>query len=167
MKTVTYSLLVVAVLAALSATAGPKEEAHTLKAFTTADPAISKDLTVTADKAWLADCKKAQTIRLFELENPGVEHCLVTYRAKLKTENLTGQAYLEMWCRFPGKGEFFSRGLTHAVTGSNDWASYETPFILKKGEKPDLIKLNVVVKGAGKVWIKDVELLKSPLPAGQ
>lgn len=138
-----------------------------MKAFTTADPAISKDLTVTQNKAWLADCKKAQTIRLFEVEKPELEQCMVTYRAKLKTENLTGQAYLEMWCRFPGKGEFFSRELANPVTGSNDWASYETPFFLKKGEKPDLIKLNVVVKGIGKVWIKDVELLKSPLAVDQ
>jgi len=138
-----------------------------MKTFTTADPAISKDLVVTEDKTWLAECKKAQTIRLFEVEKPDAEQCVVTYRAKLKTENLTEQAYLEMWCRFPGRGEFFSRGLAHAVTGSNDWASYETPFFLKKGEKPDLIKLNLVVKGAGKVWIKDVELLKGPLPKGQ
>ena len=167
MKTAKYSFLVAALLAALSATAGPKEEAQAIKSFTTPDAAISKDLTVTEDKAWLADCKKAQTIRLFEVENPDVEQCVVTYRAKLKTENLTGEAYLEMWCRFPGKGEFFSRGLEHTVTGSNGWASYETPFFLKKGEKPDLIKVNVVVKGAGKVWVKGVELLKSPLPAGQ
>ena len=167
MKTVNYSLLAAALLAALSVMAGPKETAQTMKSFTPADPAISKDLVVTEDKAWLADCKQAQTIRLFEMENPGVEHCLVTYRAKLKTENLTGQAYLEMWCRFPGKGEFFSRGLAHAVSGSNGWASYETPFLLKKGEKPDLIKLNLVVEGAGKVWVKEVELLKGPLPAGQ
>ena len=167
MKTAKYFLIVAALLAALPATGGPKQTAQTLKTFTTADPAISKDLVVTEDKAWLADSKKAQTIRLFEVENPGVEQCVVTYRAKLKTENLTGQAYLEMWCRFPGKGEFFSRGLNHAITGSNDWASYETPFILKKGEKPDLIKLNLVVQSAGKVWVKDMELLKGPLPSGQ
>jgi hypothetical protein len=167
MKTAKHSLLTLGLLAALSATAGPSPKAQTMKTFTTADPAISKDLVVTEDKAWLADCKKAQTIRLFEVENPGVEQCMVTYRAKLKTENLTEQAYLEMWCRFPGKGEFFSRGLAHTVTGSNDWASYETPFLLKKGEKPDLIKLNLVVKGAGKVWVKEVELLKGPLPKGQ
>jgi hypothetical protein len=167
MKTAKHSLLTLGLLAALSATAGPSPKAQTMKTFTTADPAISKDLVVTEDKAWLADCKKAQTIRLFEVENPEVEQCVVTYRAKLKTENLTEQAYLEMWCRFPTKGEFFSRGLAHTVTGSNDWASYETPFFLKRGEKPDLIKLNLVVKGAGKVWVKDVELLKSPLPAGR
>ena len=167
MKATKYSLFIAGLLAALAATAGPQQQPQTMKAFTPADPAISKDLVVTEDKAWLADCKKAQTFRLFEVDNPGVEQCVVTYRAKLKTENLTEQAYLEMWCRFPSKGEFFSRGLAHAVTGSNNWASYETPFFLKKGEKPDLIKLNLVVKGAGKVWVKDVELLKSPLPSGQ
>lgn len=167
MKTAKHSLLILGLLAALSATAGPAPKAQAMKTFTTADPAISKDLVVTEDKTWLADCKKAQTIRLFEVENPGVEQCVVTYRAKLKTEKLTEQAYLEMWCRLPGKGEFFSRGLANPVTGSNDWASYETPFFLKKGEKPDLIKLNLVLKGAGKVWIKDVELLKGPLPKGQ
>ena len=167
MNTAMNSLLMVGLLAALSATAGPKQPVQAIKAFTPADPTISKDLVVTQDKTWLADCKKAQTFSLFEVENPGVEQCIVTYRAKLKTESLTEQAYLEMWCRFPGKGEFFSRGLAHAVTGSNDWASYETPFFLKKGEKSDLIKLNLVVKGAGKIWVKDVELLNGPLPAGQ
>ena len=138
-----------------------------MKTFTTADPTISKDVVVTDDKAWLADSKKAQVIRLFEVPDPGVEQCMVIYRAKLKTEGLKEPAYLEMWCRFSGRGEFFSRVLDNTVTGSNDWASYETPFFLKKGEKPDLIKLNVVVKGAGKVWVKDVELLKGPLPPKQ
>jgi hypothetical protein len=144
----------------------------TLKTFTTANPVISKDVAAAGD-AWLANCTKAQTFRLFEVADPGVEECTVLYRAKLKTEGLTGRAYLEMWCRLPGRGEFFSKGLNQAVTGSNDWASFEIPFFLKKGEKPDLIRLNLVVAStgwlwkkavAGKVWIKGVELLKSPLP---
>jgi len=112
----------------------------------------------------MANCQKAQTIRLFELPNPNVEDCMVLFRARIKTEALTKPVYLEMWCRFPGKGEFFSRDLAHALTGSNDWASFETPLFLKKGEQPDLIKLNVVVKGTGKVWIKDIEVLKGQLP---
>jgi len=108
------------------------QKAAKIKSFSTADPTISKDVVVTKDKAWLADCKKAQVIRLFEVSNPDVEQCVVTYRVKLKTEGLKEPAYLEMWCRFPGKGEFFSRDLEHPITGSNDWASYETPFFLKK-----------------------------------
>ncbi len=163
MKKAFYSLLGLSLAAVMPALGGPKSKPETLKTFTTADKAISKNLVVT-DNAWLADSTKAQTIRLFEVENPGVEQCMVIYRARLKTENLSGNGYLEMWCRFPGKGEFFSRGLNNPVTGSNDWASYETPFFLKKGEQPDLIKLNLVVKGAGTIWLKDVELLKGPLP---
>ena len=81
----------------------------------------------------------------------------------MKTEGLAGRAFLEMWCRLPGGGEFFSKGLNQAITGTTDWASYEIPFYLKKGQRPDLIKLNLVIEGRGKVSMKDVELLKTPL----
>lgn len=154
------SVLVAAVLATVVADAA---ETKTLKKFSTADGVISKDLKV-EETGWFAEPSRDQTLRLFELPDPGVDQCMLIYRAKLKTENLEGQAYLEMWCRFPGKGEFFSRGLQNPVSGSNNWASYETPFFLQKGEKPDLLKLNLAVKGSGKIWIKDVEVLKAPLP---
>jgi hypothetical protein len=39
----------------------------------------------------------------------------------------------------------------------------DPPFYLKEGQKPDLIKLNVVVEGLGTVWPRNVELLKTPL----
>ena len=42
-----------------------------------------------------------------------------------------------------------------------------SPFFSRKGERPDLVKLNVVVEGRGTLWIKNVELLKGPLPAAQ
>jgi hypothetical protein len=140
----------------------------TLKTFTIANPTITKDVVVDGN-AWLAVCTKAQPYRLFEVPEPGVEDCTVVYRAKLKTEGLTGKAYLEMWCRIPGRGEFFSKGLNQTVTGSNDWVSCEIPFHLKKSEKPDLIRLNLAVVAtglifkkavSGKVWIKDVELVR-------
>lgn len=166
MKTIKRSIIILSLLAAFAAT-DAAEKTQALKKFSTSDSTISKELKVTEEKVWVADCTKPQIIRLFEVADPGVDRCMVIYRVRLKTEGLDGQAYLEMWCRFPGKGEFFSRGLENPVTGSNDWASYETPFFLKKGEKPDLIKLNLVVKGAGKVWLKDVELLKAPLPSAK
>jgi len=144
----------------------------TTQIFTTANLMITKDVVVDGS-AWLAVCNKAQTYRLFEVLMPGVEDCTVLYRAKLKTEGLTGRTDLEMWCRLPGRGEFFSKGLTRSATGTNDWSSYEVLFRLKKGEKPDLIRLNLFVKASGilfkkavtgKVWIKDVALVKAPLP---
>jgi hypothetical protein len=146
------------------ASTAPAIKTEVLRGFSPTDSPISRDFTLDPDKAWQAKVEKAVTLRLFELAEPGVDDCMVIFRAKLKTESVSEPAYLEMWCRFPGRGEFFSRGLENTVTGSNDWASYETPFFLKKGQQPDLIKLNLVLKGSGKIWIKDVELLKAPLP---
>jgi hypothetical protein len=128
------------------------------KAFNPPDKPISGELTVTEDGAWAASCSTTQTFRLFEVPNPGVEQCTGLYRARLKTEGLVGRSYLEMWCQFPGRGEAFSRGLGNTISGSSDWATCQTPFFLTAGEKPDLIRLNLVVEGHGKVFIKDVEL---------
>lgn len=142
--------------------AGPPQR---LRAFGATDRPITQD-GVTADQnGWRIESREKRTARLFEVPNPGVEQCVLTYRARMKTANMQGGVYLEMWCRFPGRGEFFSRGLQHKVTGTTDWASYETPFYLKKGQRPDLLKLNLVFEGAGTAWIRDVEVLQTPLSA--
>jgi hypothetical protein len=113
--------------------------------------------------AWRIAVDQPQTIRLFELPDPGVEACLLTYRAWLKTEALQGRAYLELWCRLPGQGEFFSKGFQQAVSGTIDWTTVEVPFWLKRGQRPNLLKLNVAVEGTGTLWVKDVEVLQTPL----
>ena len=101
--------------------------------------------------------------RLFELGDIDVENARLIYHAKVRTEGAEGQVYLEMWCHFPGKGEFFSRGLQTPLTGTTNWTSEETPFFLKKGENPDNVKLNLVINGKGTAWIDDIRLLKAPL----
>lgn len=140
----------------------PPKTPVTLRRFSTADTTISRDATEVQGESWLIDARANQVVRLFEIPAPDAEQCLLAYRATLKSEELTGRAFLEMWCRLPGRGEFFSRGLHQTLQGTTDWASYEIPFRLKKGQRPDLVKLNLVVEGYGKVWVKDVELLKTP-----
>ncbi|MFQ5846574.1 MAG: hypothetical protein ACE5IQ_02755 [Candidatus Methylomirabilales bacterium] len=103
-------------------------------------------------------------VRLFEVGDLDIENARLIYRARVRTEGVEGQVYLEMWCQFPGKGEFFSRGLQTPLTGTTDWTTEETPFFLKKGENPDIIKLNLVIDGSGTAWIDDIRLLKGPLP---
>jgi hypothetical protein len=103
------------------------------------------------------------TVQLFELGDLDVENARLTYQAKLRTEDLEGQVYLEMWCHFPEKGEFFSRGLDTPLMGTMDWVTVETPFFLKKGENPDNLRLNLVIDGTGRAWIDDIRLLKGPL----
>ena len=141
----------------------PSGSPQTIRLFQTTDRTLSQGAITVVQEGWVVDSKEEQTICLFEVQEPKVEQCLVTYRAKLKTDGLAGRAFLEMWCRLPGRGEFFSKGLNQAAKGTTDWASYEIPFSLKKGQRPDLIKLNLVIEGKGKVWLRDIQLLKTPM----
>ncbi len=103
------------------------------------------------------------TIRLFETGDVNVENAALRYQAMLRTKDVQGQVYLEMWCGFPGMGEYFSRGLHSQLTGSQGWNSQQTSFVLKKGENPDQVRLNLVVTGPGEVWIDDIHLTAAPL----
>jgi hypothetical protein len=111
---------------------------------------------------WQIDSVETQTFKLFEVEITEIDNCILTYCADLKSENIKGRCYLEMCCRIPGRGEFFSKGLQAALKGTNDWASYEVPFYLKSGQLPDLLKLNLTIEGSGKVWIKNIALSYQP-----
>ncbi len=123
------------------------------------DKAVSSDgngsLKITANEPTI--------VRLFETGDIDVENARLIYQAKVQTEGIDGKVYLEMWCNFPGKGEFFSRGLQTPLTGTTNWTSEETPFFLQKGENPDNVKLNLVIDGKGTAWIDDIRLMKGPL----
>ena len=138
---------------------GPSGVPVTIARFTTADATLSREAAVDGD-AWLVDATEPLVVRLFEITGPDIDRTLLAYRATMKSQDFAGRAYLEMWCRLPGRGEFFSRGIRQPLSGTTAWSSFEVPFRFKKDQHPDLVKLNVVLEGRGKVWIKDVELLK-------
>jgi hypothetical protein len=118
-----------------------------------------------ADGAWSISVASSETVRLFEVPEPlssgGQGRPALTYRARMKSDDLQGRAYLEMWCRFEGEGEFFSRGFQNALMGPDNWATVETSFSIPSRKRPDLVRLNLVVEGKGTILIKDVELLKT------
>jgi len=107
------------------------------------------------------DATSPTTVRLCELNGLSFESKRLIYRAKLRTEGVQGQVYLEMWCSLPGKGEFFSRALHAPLTGTTGWTTQETPFFFQEGQVPETVKLNVVVEGPGKVWVDDILLAKA------
>ena len=82
----------------------------------------------------------------------------LSYRAKLRGQNVTGRAYLEMWVTVRDKGVFFSRALHSQLSGSSDWSTHEAPFFLEADQEPTRAKLNVVIEGAGTVWVDAVTL---------
>jgi hypothetical protein len=124
---------------------------------------IDKQISSDGNGSLRMEVTQPKTVRLFETGDMDIENARLEYQAKVRTEDVQGKVYLEMWCSFPGKGEFFSKGLLQPLTGTVDWVTLKTPFLLKKGEKPDNIKLNLVIDGQGTVWIDDVKLIKHPL----
>ncbi len=125
------------------------------------DPGISSD----GKGSLRVESEGPLVVPLFEIEDVNIDNAALIYQASLQSDKLDGQAFLEMWVRVPGKGEFFSRGLNRPVTGTMSWLQASTPFFLQAGQKPDLIRLNLVVNGKGRVWIDDIRLLRQPLPS--
>ncbi|MGI9553766.1 MAG: hypothetical protein ACR2NC_02485 [Thermodesulfobacteriota bacterium] len=103
------------------------------------------------------------TVKLYQTGDIDFDESILIYSANLRTENLDGQAYIEMWCSFPEKGRYFYKAQISALSGTNNWKVQETPFFLKKGEIPDNVELNLVVNGSGTVWIDQINLLKRQL----
>jgi len=138
----------------------PDAEVIDLRTFGGDDPVLSPAVVASGD-SWTIESTGTQTVCIFEVADPDAENCTLLYQARLKCEGLRERAYLEMWCRFPGLGEFFSRGLDRPVTGTTDWRLCATPFFLEAGQRPNLVRLNLVIEGPGKVQIKDIALRKA------
>ena len=114
--------------------------------------------------ALLAEATEPTVYQLFETGDIDIEGSLIVYTAKVRTQDLDGDAMLEMWCVFDEMGEFFSRGMDSTLTGTRSWTELRTLFRLEPGQNPDNVKLNLVVGGAGRVWIDDIKVTRAPLP---
>ncbi len=97
------------------------------------------------------------------LDEIDAEDCRLSYQAFIRSDELEGSAFLEMWCYFDGKGEFFSRDVATPITGTTEWTRETTPFYLRSGERPDRVTLNLIITGSGTVWIDDISVVRQPV----
>jgi hypothetical protein len=171
MKKLVFSVLIIVVLA-IGACSQTKTNATELKNFPVdnldgvilkSDVQLDKEISSDGNGSLKIIATKPTVVLLYEVKDIDIENARLMYQARVRTENVDGQVYLEMWCHFPGKGEFFSRGLQSPLTGTTDWTTVETPFFLQKGQNPDYVKLNLVINGKGTAWIDDIRLIKGPL----
>ena len=163
---------IVAVLFIMVVCAKPPVETSELKTFPLDNldgiidqSGIQMDMHTSSDGNGAAKItvRDSTTVRLFEVEDLDIDNARLIYQAKVRCQDVEGLAFLEMLCHFPGKGDFFSRNLQNPLRGSTGWATEETFFMLKKGEKPDIVKLNLVITGKGTVWVDDISLSKASL----
>jgi hypothetical protein len=125
---------------------------------------IDKEILAEGEASLRITAKEPRIIELYDGGDIDVEAARLIYQAQLRTDSLQGKAYLEMWCHFPGSDKkYFSRALQSSLSGTTDWATVETSFLLPKGQNPDNVKLDLVIEGTGIVWMDDIRLLKAPL----
>ena len=96
-------------------------------------------------------------VRLCEAPALDVQDATLLCKADVKSENLKGAAYLEMWCEVNG-GQYFSRGFDSTTSGTKDWKTIQTPFFLQKGQRITNVTVSLVVDGSGTVWVGDLAL---------
>ena len=103
-------------------------------------------------------------LRLYRVDDIGPIEGSLLYTGFLKSDGLTGSAFLELWCH-PAEGNpAFVRGVARRVAGTSDWKPQELGFRSPDTCKdPASVELNVVIQGAGTVWIDNLRLWDVPV----
>ena len=126
----------------------------------TVDPAVSFDgkgsLKITVEQP--------TTVQLYEVPSPKAENADIIYQAKLKAKDFGGDAYLQMLIHYPSGGEITAQNYEKAIGGTTEWVAMEVKANIRKGQKPEVVRLNLILNGGGTVWVDDVHLRKVPKP---
>ena len=124
---------------------------------------LDQEVTSDGNGSLRIDANEPTTVRLYEMADIDIDDARLIYQARLRSENVDGQVYLELWCHFAGRGDFYARGLERPLSGTTDWTTEEAAFLLREGENPDRVRLNLVINGTGTAWIDDIHLIAGPL----
>jgi hypothetical protein len=97
------------------------------------------------------------------VNDPAVPSHEYQLRGQIKYEKVQGTAFLEMWSFFPDSGRYFTQTLADngpmgTITGSSGWREVILPFYSKPGMLPNKLTVSLVLPGAGKVFLTQLEL---------
>ncbi len=101
---------------------------------------------------------------LVTIESPPVGGVGYAVLGRVRHEGVKGEAYLEMWSYFADGGRYFSRTLGQGpmapLRGDGDWRAFQLPFFLNGAPAPSRLQVNLVLPGAGRVWIGPLQLVQ-------
>jgi hypothetical protein len=135
--------------------------AERVRVFNTRDVPLTPDAPGDIRWGWRIEAKNDRTAPLFEVTGPPKGPGYLVWRAKMKTEGVTGEAYFEAIGQTADSRVDTAKSYTSAM-GTSDWRYYEVAVPMHGNQLPSLTTLAVVVKGKGTVWVKEIELLKLP-----
>jgi len=106
------------------------------------------------------------TINILTIENPDVRGPAYAILGQVRTTDVEGRGYLEMWNHFPSGGAFFSRtlgdsGPMECLTGTSNWRDFTLPFLIgDKPMEPERLVINVVLPSRGTVDLGPLRLVQ-------
>lgn len=96
-------------------------------------------------------------IPILEIPTFGAENCRLEYSARMRSEEGTQKAYIEMWC-VGGGGSYFSKGLDQIFSGFQEWKAVAAPFFLKKNERSEKVIVGIHFEGSGTAQLDQINL---------
>jgi hypothetical protein len=104
------------------------------------------------------------TFPLMVMSDPVIRGDAYALIGRIRYRGVVGEGLLEMWSVFPDGARYFSRTLADrgpqaVISGDSEWRDFELPFFLQGSSEPPVrLELDLVLPGAGQVWIGPLEL---------
>jgi hypothetical protein len=125
-----------------------------------AQKAISKDQDTSGELRVIA--KEPSTIKLaeFDVAAENLQNTMLVYFVEVKALDLSAPAYLEILVHLQGeKDEWIdAHEPGNWLTKAGDWQKFAVPYLLRSGQIPDKIVLNLVFDGKGSVLMRNLRL---------
>jgi hypothetical protein len=108
----------------------------------------------------------AVTVELLGFDAPGITQDAYAIRGYVRSRDVEGDAYLEMWNHMGGGGKFYSRSLAEAgpmarLTGTSGRRLFVVPaYLADRTDRPVRLTLSVVLPGEGTVALDSLELVE-------
>jgi hypothetical protein len=104
-----------------------------------------------------------RTFPLVAIADPVIRGNAYALTGRVRYRGVAGVGFLEMWSVFADGGRYFSRtvagdGPQARISGDSEWRDFELPFYLNGSKRPVRLELDLVLPGAGRVWIGPLEL---------
>jgi len=118
-----------------------------------------------------ATASGATSLHLVTIDRPQIAGPRYVVSGEVSYQGVEGQGYLEMWTVFPDGQRYFSRTLAAqgplaALRGESSWRRFELPFDMSgTSQAPSRLEINLVLPGAGTVWLGPMHLQRAAAPA--
>jgi hypothetical protein len=117
----------------------------------------------------IAGAATPRLVTIAVIENPAIAFHSYRVYGRIKYEDVSAPAHVELWNDFGDRGSYFTRTLAEVgpmrrILGSSNWRDIQLPFSAEPGMRPETLTIKVQLNSEGKIWFGPL-FLKAVDPA--